>query len=117
MTGKGIGVLNLDIGGDVGGRSVLWVAEGGNKGPRELRVGIRGSSYRSPRKRRVSSLRRLRVWGLRGSRKKEGLRGVRLRGYRSKGAAVKRLAEREISGSPEWEDPRRQSGRVRRDSD
>lgn len=40
MAGKGKGVLNLDIGGDIGGRSVLWVAEGGNRG---LRVGVRGA--------------------------------------------------------------------------
>lgn len=32
-------MLNLDVGGDVGGRSVLWVAEGVNRGPRGLRVG------------------------------------------------------------------------------
>lgn len=44
VAGKGMGVLNLDVGGDAGGRSVLWVAEGGNRGPRELRVGIQGSS-------------------------------------------------------------------------
>lgn len=53
MAGEGLGVLNLDIGGDVGGRSVLWVAEGGNRGPRELRVGVRVISHRSPRKRSV----------------------------------------------------------------
>lgn len=39
--GKGIEGLSLDIGGDIGGRSVLWVAEGGNRDPREPRVGIR----------------------------------------------------------------------------
>lgn len=75
--GKGIEVLSLDIGGDIGGRSVLRMAEGGNRGPRELRVGIQGSSHRSPRKRRMWILRRLRTWGQRSSGKK-GLRGVML---------------------------------------
>lgn len=76
VAGKGMGVLNLDVGGDAGGRSVLWVAEGGNRGPRELRVGIQGSSDSSPRKLGVCSPRRLR--GVLRSSGRKGLRGIRL---------------------------------------
>lgn len=42
------------------------MAEGGNRGPREPKVGTRGSSDRSSRKLRVWSPRRSRVWASKG---------------------------------------------------
>lgn len=45
------------------------MAEGGNRGSRELRVGTRGSSDRSSRKLRVWSPRRSRVWASKGFKK------------------------------------------------
>lgn len=85
VAGKGMGMLDLDVGGDAGGRSVLWVAEGGNKGPRklgwgsgEVQIGIRGGSE-------CEVLEDSRVWGIKEFRKER-----RFEGYRSKGAAVKR---------------------------
>lgn len=40
VVGKGMGVLNLDVGGDIGGWLVLGVVEGGVRVLRGLRVGI-----------------------------------------------------------------------------
>lgn len=45
------------------------MAEGGNRGPREPRVGTGGSSDRSSRKLRVWSPRRSRVWASKGFKK------------------------------------------------
>lgn len=67
VAGKGIWMLNLDVGGVTGGRSVCGVAEGGDGGPRELRVGTQGSAY--------ESLRKLRMWGSR--RQSRGIQTVR----------------------------------------
>ena len=64
VAGKGIGRLNLDVGGVAGVRSVCGVAEGGDGGPRELRVGTQGPKSGDPvgtHMRLSGSLRKLRM--------------------------------------------------------
>ena len=73
VAGKGLGMLNLDVGGVTGGRSVCGVAEGGDGGLRELRVGTQGSACGSPRKLRMWSSRR-QSRGIQGARSVEGVR-------------------------------------------
>lgn len=89
-----MGVLNLDFGGVTGRRSV-WGAEGGDGGPRGLRVGIRGSSDGSPRKLKVWGSRRQSRGGTKGFREGRCERG-QAQGQRSKGAAGKGRSGREV---------------------
>lgn len=76
-------VLNWGIGGDIGGRSVLWVAEGVKRGAEALRVGSGGART-----------------GVRGGAApgfgEEGFARRRARGFRFKSAAVKGCARGEI---------------------
>lgn len=95
-----MGVLNLDFGGVTGGRSV-WGAEGGDGGPRGLRVGIRGSSDGSPRKLKLWGSRRQSRGEPRGSGR-EGVRGVRLRVKGPRGLQRRGAREEKSEGSLEW---------------